>query len=511
MRKENKTIALNTGILYIKLILSIVIGLYSSRLVLLALGVSDYGLYSVVGGIVFFLNTISITMTSTSSRYISVEIGKGSNGNINKVYNTIFVIHIILALAFLLIALIFGTFYIRNYLNVIETKRPDALYVFYVSVLTTIISVICYPANGLIVAREKFIYTSTIEILQLLLKIVIILFILIPYGGNKLRLYAMMMGVVQLLQSIAYFIYCYKKEPETLRWHFNNNLKDYKEIAVFTWWLFCGAICVIGNNQGAAVVMNLFFGTVVNAAFGIAIQVQNYIQMFVRNLSQATAPQIMKSYGAGNSERSIELVYRICKYCFLIMLAIAMPLMISIKEVLRIWLDKVPEFTDIFIVLLVINGLIGCLHSGFDSIIQASGKIRFNQIGYFIINISLLPIIYILYKLGLPCYFNVVVMMILSLLTLTFQCYILKRISSFKSSNYWTFVIFPCVKVLIFSLLTLCLCIYNPTGSIMSLFFNTFISVVWVIMCIVFLGLDFKEKLQIKKIIINKLKIKQNG
>ena len=271
----NKRIAFNTSILYVKLIVSIIVGLYTSRLILQALGASDFGLYSVVGGLVTLLNTIGITMTSTSYRYISVEIGKGKNGNINKVYNTIFVIHLFLAVMLLLVGGVFGTWYVNNYLNVAATKIPDALFVLYASLLTVSFTIISVPSNGLIIAREKFLFTSSVEILQSLLKLAVIVSFLVDYGGNRLRLYAIIMAFAQLIQPVTYTVYCLIKEKRVTRWAFNSHWNDYKEIIVFTWWLLLGAVCVLGNNQGAAVVINLFFGTVVNAAYGIALQVQN--------------------------------------------------------------------------------------------------------------------------------------------------------------------------------------------------------------------------------------------
>lgn len=506
----NKRIAFNTSVLYVKLIVSIFVGLYTSRLVLQALGASDFGLYSVVGGIVTLLNTIGITMSCTSYRYISVEIGKAEKGNINKVYNTIFAIHLFLAILLFVIGSTIGTWYINHYLNVADVKRPDALFVLYASLLTAIFYVVSIPSNGLIVAREKFLFTSVVEIVQFLFKLIVIALFVVDYGGNRLRLYAILMAIAQAIQPLTYTLYCCIKERNATKWTFNRDWGDYKEIIVFTWWLLCGAVCVLGNNQGAAVIINLFFGTVVNAAYGIALQVQNYILMFVKNLVQATSPQIMKNYGSGNEERSLMLVYKISKYCFLVMLLIGIPAIISIKEVLKLWLGKVPEFTDIFISLLLVNGLVACLNSGFDALIQASGKIRNNQIGYSLINISLLPIIYVLYKLGSPCYVNVVVMIMLSIATIVFQCYIMKRISRFQLIDYLKSTIYPSLVTALLASLAFVLVIKMPTSDFISLLRNSLLSVLWVGIWVILLGLNQAEKFKLKNIIIEKI-LKKNG
>lgn len=502
---DNKRIAFNTTILYLKLIISIIVGLYTSRLVLQALGASDFGLYSVVGGIVTLLNTIGITMSCTSYRYLSVELGKGEYGNINKIYNTILTIHLVLAFLLLLLGGIVGTWYVNNYLNVVEGKHPDALFVLYASLLTTSFYVVSIPSNGLIVAREKFLFTSVVEIIQFLFKLAVIALFLMDYEGNRLKLYAIFMAVAQLIQPVTYTLYCYLYDKVVTKWAFNSCWADYKEIIIFTWWLLCGAVCVMGNNQGAAVVINLFFGTLVNAAYGIAMQVQNYILMFVRNLVQATSPQIMKNYGSGNEDRSLMLVYKISKYCFLVMLLIAIPTIVSIQEVLKLWLGNVPLYTDVFIVLLLVNGLVACLNSGFDALIQASGKIRKNQIGYSLINISLIPIIYVLYKLGCPCYVNVQVMIVLSVCTILFQCFIMKGISKFQIGAYFKATILPSTLTVIFSGIALLLMIKNPTDDVFSLLINSALSFMWVVVCVYIIGLDSSERIQIRKIVTEKI------
>ena len=183
---DNKKILLNTGVLYFKLILSTIIGLYSSRLVLKTLGIDDYGLYAVVGGVVSFLNVIGTTMGSVSYRYIAVELGKHENGDPNKVYNTVYVIHLIIALGLLIIGETLGLFYIQNYLNVADGKIPDAEFVLHISLLTTAVSIMSVPSNGLIIAREKFLFTSVTEISVQIMKLVFV--ILLGYFiGNRLR------------------------------------------------------------------------------------------------------------------------------------------------------------------------------------------------------------------------------------------------------------------------------------------------------------------------------------
>lgn len=218
----------------------------------------------------------------------------------------------------------------------------------------------------------------------------------------------------------------------------------------------------------------------------------------------------MKNYGSGNEDRSLMLVYKISKYCFLVMLLIAIPAIVSIREVLRLWLGDVPQFTDVFVVLLLANGLVACLNSGFDALIQASGKIRKNQIGYSLINISLIPIIYVLYKLGCPCYVNVLVMIALSAATILFQCYIMKGISKFQIRAYLQATILPSVLTAILAGIALLLMVKHPTIDVYSLLLNTVLSFMWVMICVSVIGLDGIERAQIRRILTNKL-LKNHG
>lgn len=498
---ENKKIAYNTIIVYLKLLLSTIIGLYTSRVLLHALGASDYGLYNVVGGIVVLLNTIAITMGVTSQRYISVEIGKKEKGNIRKVFNTVFVVHLALAIGFIVLCGLIGTIYCWNGLNVEEHRRPDAVFVLWCSLLTAALAVVSFPCQGMIIAREKFLFQSIIELSQRVGKLLIIVLIVYDYKGNRLRIYALLIALLQALQPLCYYLYCRINENKSIKWQLNKKIKDYLDIAKYTGWLLVSSVAFLAREQGCAVVINFFFGTLVNAAYGVALQVQSCIQLFVKGVAQATAPQIMKNVGGNNDARSLMLVYKISKFCFLIMLTIAIPVIVSIKEILVLWLGKVPQYTDIFICLLLFNGLILCLNSGFDNYIQATGRVKKNQIGYSFINIMVLPITIIGFKCNFPCYTAIGVMAILSVFTVIFQCHILQGLSNFKIATYWKLTLFPCLKTLLLSLPVLVITFFYPSVSVTSFLINSLVTLVWCLGIILVFGLDKEEFCIIKKVI----------
>ena len=309
---NNKRILINTGILYVKLAITTVVGLIASRYILLSLGSSDFGLYSVVGGIVTFLNVIGVTMVSTSYRFLGVGLGMGDTEKLRNIYSSLSFIHWGVAILLIVLGEILGLYYIDNYLVIPIEKVADARFVFHISLITAAISVVNVPANGLIIAKEKFVFTSIVEIFVALLRLSMIIYLII-YTGNRLRLYAIIMMSIQILTTLLYQAYCYVRDRNIVSVRFNTNVQDYKDIASFTGWSLLGATAYIGNNQGAAIIINLFFGTILNAAYGIASQVNSYTNTFIKGITQAAVPQIMKNYGAGNEERTLNLVYIISR------------------------------------------------------------------------------------------------------------------------------------------------------------------------------------------------------
>lgn len=500
---NNKRIALNTIVLYAKLIVTTIISFVLSRLVLDALGESDYGLYNVVGGIVSLLNILGTSMVATSYRYMAVEIGKGDAGNPKKVYNTVLVIHIVLALFLIIIGESLGVFYVNHYLNVDPAKIPDALFILHLSLLTSAFAVITVPMNGLIIAREKFVFTSVVETLSFIAKLVLVL-LLINIDGNKLRMYAIILAFIQFSIPASYQIYCRIKDSDVVNWSFNKNWADYKDVFSFAIWILMGAVACVGRTQGATMIINLFFGTVLNAAYGIAVQVSSAASQFTNTLRQAAIPQIMKNQET-DEFRSMTLVYAITRYSFLCMSIIAIPLLFRLPQILQLWLGTPPEFTSIFISLMLITSLVSNLGAGFDASVQASGHIRTYQIGYTIIMLSLLPIIYILYRLGCPPYINEIVALILSIVLLLFQCIMMKKLTSFSYNEYLKRTIVPCLLVAVAAFVPSLILDMVLNEDILTSVIFIVISIMWTLVSIYFCGLNASEKSIIRNAIHKRL------
>lgn len=502
---DNKKIAINTIILTIKLVISLICSFLVSRLILQALGADNYGLYSVVGGIVGLLALISTSMIATSYRFIAVEIGKGEDGDPQRVYSTLIFIHVALGVLLIVIGEPLGAYYINHYLNITNASISDAHFVFVFSLIATFFSIVSTPCSGLLVAYEKFLPSAIIGIIESLLKIVVAV-VLLHYAGNRLRLYAFLMALLSIIIRMSFQVYCRYHYLDVVKFKFNKNKQDYKEIVSFTGWLTLGASAVVGRIQGVSMIVNLFFRNSINAAFGIANQIGSAAMQFTSTLRQSVVPQIMKNQEK-NSERSINLVLAISRYTFMIMLIISVPLLLSMNTILGLWLgaDFIPPFTAVFATFLLIDGLVASLRAGFDASIQASGKIKKNQIGYTIINLSIIPIVYILYKIGLPVYMNVVVGVGLSIVTTLFQAYIMHEQTDFNYSDYWHRTILPALTTTVLAFTPMIgLRLIIGDRIIVVLSFAVF-AAFWTCLAVFFVGMNKRERNSIIEFAKNKL------
>ncbi|MFK5982676.1 MAG: oligosaccharide flippase family protein [Flavobacteriaceae bacterium] len=500
---ENKKIAKNTIVLYIRLVITTVIGLFSARIILQELGASDFGLYAVVGGIVAMMNFLNTTMIATSYRYIAVELGRGEKGEVNKIFNITLIIHIMLVLALVIFAETVGIYYIHHYLNVDTVKIPDAIFVLRFSVLATAFSILAVPFQALITAQEKFVVRVSIEIIRALLKLVLVI-LLIYYIGNKLRYFAVLMFFVMLVPPLLFFSYSVYKYQQIVKWHFQKRIEEYISMLKYTMWIMIGAIASIGKLQGTTIILNLFYGTVVNAAYGIANQLNTFIRMFATNLSQAAVPQITKSYSGGDETRTLELAYAIPRYTFFMMLIPAVPMIIGIEPILKLWLGEVPAYTSSFAVLMILEGLIASLGGGLDAMIQATGKIKKFQIAYTILSLAILPLTYFLFKMGLPPYVVVFAFILSTVTIFLLQLIILQQLTTFSILGFYK----SSLKKISF-VLTIVLPLYMLSFLINDNIYKTFSILLFVgivtIFTIIFIGLKNKERLVIKKMYVRML------
>lgn len=505
MSQGNKLIAKNTAIIYFKLIITSIIGLFSSRFIFKSLGADDYGLYNVVGSIVVMMAFFNTVMTSTTYRYIAFEIGKNDKVAVNKVFNINLVIHICIAIIILIFTETIGVYYVRNYLNVNVEKVNDAIFVLRFSIYATIFSVLSIPFQGLVTALEKFSVNATIEILKSILSLVISFFLLYAIG-NRLRLYSVLMMFLTIASSLLYIIYCFRKHYEIVKWKFQKDKKKYKEMIGYSTWIMIGAAASVGQRSIAAIIINLFFGTLLNAAYGIANTVNSIVSRFSQSISQAAIPQITKNYSSGNNDRSIMLAAYISKYTMFLIIIVSVPILLETEYLIHLWLGNVPDYTIIMTKLVIVNTLITGLGAGLPALIQATGKIKWFQIILSGTSLLSLPIAYVLFKLGYPPFYIIISFIITEIINVFMWQVLLKKIINFDVVSFIKITYLKVFFVLI-SLVPLFFLINYFDESIYRFIFYSLLSVIYTIISILILGLDNIEK---KKIIlyINNLKNK---
>lgn len=433
---NNRRIAKNTLLLYIRMLLIIIVGLYTSRVVLNTLGVTDYGIYNVVGGIVSMLAFLNSAMVAASQRFISFELGTGNLERLKKVFCTSVSIHIALAVIILLIAESIGLWFVNTHLNIPLERMTAANWVYQCSILTLILTVVSVPYNSCIVAHEHMKAFAYVSIVEAVLKLLIV-YILLVGNIDKLILYAILVAGVALIVRIIYGIYC-KRHFEECSYHFVFDRKLFKEMFAFAGWSVIGNWGFSFKDQGSNIILNLFFGTVVNAARGVVMQVNGIISNFSSNFTMALNPQITKQYAAGDVESSMKLVYAGCRYSFYLLLLITVPVMINREYLLKLWLGNVPEYTSQFLMLVLISTLINVMSSTIVTALQATGKIKVFQITICLIMLSELPLAYLILKNGGEPYMAMYPTILVMLVGLFARFILLKRQMPTYRLRYFT-------------------------------------------------------------------------
>ena len=447
LKSSNKRIAINTIIIYVRMILIAFIGLFTTRYVLQALGVEDYGLYNVVGGIVTMLTFISTAMITTTRRFLNMEMGKKRGGSVNKVFNVCLVLHIGFAILAYLIALTIGLWYINNVLNVSANKIGDAKFIYFISTTIAAIGIINVPYQALMTAFEKFKSIAIIDFSTTLLKIPLVV-LLIFYVGNCLRFYAIGVCVISAISFICYQIYCNKYFKETVKWNFCRDINKYKEILYFNNYTSLGAFAYLARSQGAALLVNYIFGTIVNGAYAVAAQIESQIIGLVTNLGTAANPQLTQSYSSGNYKRTFEIVSKITKFSILSMIILCFSAFIEIETLLKLWLHNIPENTIAFSKAVLLSLFVRSLALGIDGLIQATGKVKWYQIIQSSLLVLGLPISFCGFRLGLPAYFIVVAFMLTDLVKIVAMFLIVCKVTSMNFAEYCKIVYIPAIKVM---------------------------------------------------------------
>ena len=482
----NKAIAVNTIVLYGKMAITTICALLTTRFALLALGNTDFGLYSVLGGIISFVAIFNTIMLSTSNRFIAVAVGKGDIEEANKQFNVCLAIHFFIAIITIIVAIPIGDWYVHKFVNY-DGDIELAQMVYNISIIGSVLSFIGVPYNGLLMAKERFVVFSSIEIVASIIKLVIA-YLLLSHFSNKLLVYTVALAFLTAIPTFAYWIVCKIQFGSIVKLRPVTERQRYKDVFGFSAWVTVGAVTYIGKNQGAALIINAFFNTVMNTALGIANSINSYISLFAQNVTQPMAPQIVKSYASGNMQRAIDLLVMSTKFAFLMMLIISTPFMVAPEAIISIWLGSIPPYVVLFTVLLIVDQLIQSLNSGISNVIFASGKIALYQISVSVLNVLSIVLAFLVLYAGYPAYGLIVSYILVSILKFFVMQWVLHKTIHIENSILIRRSYLPSLLVVILLLPVLLLRgIIHPMPLIV-------ISIIYVMALVFFVGLNKKER-----------------
>ena len=482
----NRAIAINSIILYGKLAITTICSLLTTRFALQALGVVDYGLYAVLGGIISFISIFNTIMLSTSNRFIAVAIGKGDMDEANKQFNVNLSIHVAIAVFVLLIAYPIGNWYIPRYVNY-EGPLSNAMMVYCISILGSAMSFVGVPYNGLLMAKEKFIVFSFVDVVSHILKL-IVAWLLVAHFSHKLLIYTVTMALLTGGTTLVYLLYCSKHYMNIVRFRLVRDRRMYKNVFGFSSWVAIGAVAQVGKMQGAALIVNTFFNTAMNTAMGLASSINTYVGFFAHNLTQPMAPQITKSYAAGNTQRTDELLVMATKYSFLLTLLVGAIMLVAPEWLLGLWLGEVPPYTTIFLVLFIIDQLVMSMNTGVQNIIFASGHLQLYQICVSTLNVLSVVLGFFVLRGGAAAYFLIVTYIIVSVIKFFAVQWVLHNTLHYDNSLLWKQSYIPSLlSVACFVPSLFVPIIYHPIV-------NIFIATIYLCLIIYIVGLSPKER-----------------
>ena len=447
----NKRIAKNTLVLYVRMLFTMGISLFTSRVILQTLGVEDYGISSVVGGVISMFTFINAAMVSSTQRYLNFELVRGDANQLRSVFSTSLQIHALIALAIIVLSETVGLWFLNEKLVIPEARMTAAMWVYQCSILSCAVSIMSTPYNAVIVAHEKMSAFAYISILDVSLKLLVVyLLVVLPF--DKLIILAILNLLVQLFIRYIYTLYCHRHFPESyFRFRFNKTL--FKEMFGFAGWNFWGNLAAILYTQGLNMMLNIFFGPIVNAARGIAVQVQSAVQQFVGGFQTALNPQITKNYASNNLPQMHSLMFRSARFSFLLLFFLSLPVLMETNFILTLWLKTVPDDAVIFTQIMICISLIYTTANPCIIANQATGKVKIYQMVVGGILLLILPISYVVLKLGAPAYSVFIVHFCIESLAQFSRMYMLRKLIHLPLWQYMKNIYIPIVSTVVIAII----------------------------------------------------------
>lgn len=497
---NNKQIAKNTMLLYFRMIFIMVISLFTSRINLQSLGVENFGIYNVVGGVVAMFSVFSGSLSVSISRFITYELGKGNQEKLKKVFSTAVSIQIFLAICIVILAEIIGIWFLNTKMNIPAERLNAANWVMHFSILAFAVNLISVPYNAAIIAHEKMSAFAYVSVFEVIAKLGITYYLFIsPF--DKLKTYAVLLFALSIVLRIIYGIYCKRNFQEcSYKFIFDKGL--IKQMTGFAGWSLFGLVAYSGYNYGLNILLNLFFGPVVNAARGIAFQVQNAVQGFSNNFQMALNPQIIKSYAQNDLKRMHQLIFASSKYAFFLLFFLSLPIIIEAPKILSVWLTEVPEHTVNFVRLILALITFDSLGSSISIAQQATGKIKKYQIWVGGIMLMIVPVAYVSLKMGARPEYVYIVYFLACIVAHIVRMIIIRPMIKLSLQEYFHKVIFRLIIVAVCASILPIIAYKLLPVTLLSLFVVCLLCPITVTVSIYFLGLEQSER----KMVNEKLK-----
>lgn len=490
---NNSKIAKNTAFLYFRMLLTMFVSLYTSRVVLQVLGVTDFGIYNVVGGVVIMLSFFNSSLATATQRYLNYEMGLGNESGLEKVFSMSFWGFCLIAVITLFLAETVGLWFIHHQL-VIPIERFDAaLIVFHFSVLTFTVDMLMIPYNSAIIAHERMSVYAYVSIGEVVLKLLLV-FLLTVIDYDKLVVYGLLLFLVSIIVALTYWVYCVRSFKECrVRCIWDKQLL--KGLFAFSGWMLFGTITNMLSTQGINILINIYFGPILNGARAVAMQVNGAVSSFSNNFMTAVRPQIVLSYAQGKFEHMNKLVFTSSKISFYLLFLLVLPIIFNADYILALWLKNVPDYAVLFTQLVLIDLLINSAYGPIAYVSQASGKIRDYQL---VISISFLLIVmfsWLGFYWEYPVYVTFIITIIVDVLGLFMRLYVLYKTVHFPVINYCKKVIFPVCIVFLLSLIVAYIpAVYFKIEDLQSVALYVICILIVTIALIFFIGLNTDER-----------------
>ncbi len=499
---STRTIAKNTLYLYVRMFFNMGVSLFTSRVILNTLGVNDYGIYNLVAGIVVLFSFLNSAMSSSTQRFLNYEIAKKNIEKVNKVFCTSFNIHALISIVVLLLGETVGLWFLNYKLNIPTNRMYAANWVYQISLFTTIINITRIPYNSVIIAYQQMSFYAYVGVLETILKLLIVYMLVLFSNIDQLIAYAALLLMVNVLMNIIYRYYCIKKYKKESSYHFRSETELMKEMANFSGWNLLGQIANVGSTQGLAMVLNIFIGVTINAAMGIANQINAAIYSFISNFQIAFNPQITQTYARGEYESHSKLLLTTSKMSFFLLAFIAFPVLVNTNFILNLWLgNTLPEYVDQFTQIIILISLIDALSGSFWMSAHAIGNIKKYQIYLSILLLFNVPIAYVLLSQQVSPTYVLISKLVLNFLAFVFRFWYVKSALKLTSQHAFDFLYAVFVSFFVIVVITNYSYYIFMDNMYLNFIFKSILSEFILLSLLLVIGLNSAEKRQVINLI----------